>query len=173
MDQCSEYQPQDHLKVSLPSSYSGPSPASPFPGLPPPQPAGSQLSGRTLHSIAQKSCVVRLWFGMVWLKWVREVSGFSPPSHFRPSGKSQRFFVHRPWLRSSPTSTACTWLLPFCLMHSLANPSISLYCGSVSLIPAVVPLLPLASFKSLAHPAPSTLPCTAASFHHWCSACHQ
>ena len=119
------------------------------------------------------SCVVRLWFGMVWLKWVREVSGFSPPSHFRPSGKSQRFFVHRPWLRSSPTSTACTWLLPFCLMHSLANPSISLYCGSVSLIPAVVPLLPLASFKSLAHPAPSTLPCTAASFHHWCSACHQ
>ena len=25
-----------------------------------------------------------------------EVSGFSRPSHFRPSGKSRRFFVHRP-----------------------------------------------------------------------------
>ena len=54
-----------------------------------------------------------------------EVSGFSRPSHFRPSGKSRRFFVHRPWLRSSP-NFHCLHLWPS--LHHLPKLSSLLFC---------------------------------------------
>ena len=87
--------PIAHNPYSL-SRVSVPKPRGPT-SAPPPQPAGCQLSGGTLlHSLQYhrtkpgKIVEARLRFGTA------EVSGFSRPSHFRPSGKSRRFFVHRP-----------------------------------------------------------------------------
>ena len=51
-----------------------------------------------------------------------EVSGFSRPSHFRPSGKSRRFFVHRP-------------MPPILILPQLPQPPSSISTGNnVSLV---------------------------------------
>ena len=136
--------PIAHNPYSL-SRVSVPKPRGPT-SAPPPQPAGCQLSGGTLlHSLQYhrtkpgKIVEARLRFGTA------EVSGFSRPSHFRPSGKSRRFFVHRP-------------MPPILILPQLPQPPSSISTGNnVSLVCS--PCL-----KALTLPLPVAFHCLCCGF---------